>query len=167
MPRVCGGAGGEWGQHQGRCPCHPALAAEGSGARDGEAAPHSRAEAIQGGARSRVRFARRSVCPNGGAHSDKPVRRPWTGLAQVRTAGRPKSAAKLRPAAMKTSQRATKVAALVGMVQPSSSKGSRIGTKGVGLPLSYTTCQYGAGRRRGSCFAQKERGRQSHRPFSL
>ena len=32
-------------QHQGRCPCDPALAAEGSGARGGEATPHTRAEA--------------------------------------------------------------------------------------------------------------------------
>ena len=32
-------------QHQGLCPCKPALAAEGSGARGGEATPHTRAEA--------------------------------------------------------------------------------------------------------------------------
>jgi hypothetical protein len=28
-------------EHQGRCPCHPALAAEGSGAWGGKATPHS------------------------------------------------------------------------------------------------------------------------------
>ena len=32
-------------QHQGLCPCKPALAAEGSGARGGEATPHTRADA--------------------------------------------------------------------------------------------------------------------------
>ncbi|AHH53024.1 hypothetical protein AI22_08605 [Pseudomonas aeruginosa YL84] len=40
------------------------------------------------------------------------------------------------------------------------------GHEGVGFPLSYTTCQYFGGRRDGSCFAQKERGRQSQRPSS-
>ncbi len=35
-------------EHQGLCPCHPALAAEGSGARGGGAAPHSPAEAVRG-----------------------------------------------------------------------------------------------------------------------
>lgn len=54
-------------QHQGLCPCHPALAAEGSGARGGEAAPHSQAEAVSGGRRSRVRSARASVRRNGEA----------------------------------------------------------------------------------------------------
>lgn len=36
-------------QHQGLRPCHPALAAEGSGARGGGTAPHSPAEAVSGG----------------------------------------------------------------------------------------------------------------------
>ncbi len=52
------------------------------------------------------------------------------------------------------------------MGQPSNWNDSRTGTKGVGFPLSYTTCQYFGGRRDGSCFAQKERGRQSQRPSS-
>lgn len=44
-------------EHQGLCPCHPALAAEGSGARGGGAAPHSPAEAVQG------RGLKRALCP--------------------------------------------------------------------------------------------------------
>ncbi|SFP17752.1 hypothetical protein SAMN05216601_106149 [Ectopseudomonas composti] len=54
-------------QHQGLCPCHPTLAAEGSGARGGEAAPLSRGQARFHGVGSRVRCARASVRRNGGA----------------------------------------------------------------------------------------------------
>ncbi len=36
---------------------------------------------------------------------------------------------------------------LASMGQPSSWNASRTGTKGVGFPLSYTTCQYFGGRR--------------------
>ena len=54
-------------QHQGLRPCHPTLAAEGSGARGGEAAPLSRGQAIHDGAGSRVRCARASVRRDGEA----------------------------------------------------------------------------------------------------
>ncbi|VXB74951.1 conserved hypothetical protein [Pseudomonas sp. 8O] len=54
-------------QHQGLCPCHPTLAAEGSGARGGEAAPLSRGQARFHGVGSRVRCARASVRRNGEA----------------------------------------------------------------------------------------------------
>ena len=54
-------------QHQGLCPCHPTLAAEGSGARGGEATPLSRGQARFHGVGSRVRFARASVRRNDGA----------------------------------------------------------------------------------------------------
>ncbi|MOA22872.1 hypothetical protein D3C78_1434650 [compost metagenome] len=72
----------------------------------------------------------------------------------MRVADRPKSVATPSAQLMKNNQRATKNDALTGMAQPSSSNGSCIGTKGVGLPLSYTTCQYFGGRRAGVCFAQ-------------
>jgi len=57
-------------QHQGLCPCKPALAAEGSGARGGEATPHTRAEAWGHCApSSRIRLRRsygRGTHPQGG-----------------------------------------------------------------------------------------------------
>ena len=56
--------------NQGLCPCNPALAAEGSGARGGEATPHTRAEAWGHCApSSRIRLRRscgRGTHPQGG-----------------------------------------------------------------------------------------------------
>ncbi|MCY1364575.1 hypothetical protein D9M69_513850 [compost metagenome] len=42
-----------------------------------------------------------------------------------------------------------------------------MGTKGVGLPLSYTTFQYFGARRAGLCFSQYETGWQTQRPATL
>ncbi len=69
-------------QHQGLCPCHPALAAEGSGARDGRAVPHSQAEAVSGG--SAVKGALRPCfrSPERWSCSDEPGARPLTGMLQ-------------------------------------------------------------------------------------
>jgi len=71
----------EGDQHQGRCPCHPALAAEGSGARGGRAAPHSQAEAVGGRAvKGALRPCFRS--PERWSCSDEPGARPLTGMFQ-------------------------------------------------------------------------------------
>lgn len=62
-------------QHQGLCPCHPALAAEGSGARGGEAAPRSPAKAGDGHAfKGSLRPCFRS--PERWGCSDEPGARP-------------------------------------------------------------------------------------------
>lgn len=115
--------------------------------------PHTpEGSAIQGGGRSRVRFARLGL---GAVVAVGPIRN-FVSHADKRQADADKE----------KEQPAMRVEISADMAQASNSKGSRIGTKGVGLPLSYTTCQYCGGRRAGSCFAQQERGRQSHRPFS-
>jgi len=47
------------------------------------------------------------------------------------------------------------------------SNGSRSGTKGVGLPVSLTTCQYCGGRAPGLCVAQYEGGTTCRRPLTV
>jgi len=64
-------------QHQGCCPCHLATAALGSGARGGEATPHSRARLWFDRGCSRVRFARDSVRRDGEAVTTSRGRVPW------------------------------------------------------------------------------------------
>lgn len=65
-------------EHQGRCPCHPATAALTSGARGGEATPHSQGEPFLNEVASSVRCARASVRRDDKARHDEPGARHLT-----------------------------------------------------------------------------------------
>lgn len=70
-------------EHQGLCPCHPALAAEGSGAR-AEELPHTPRLRLSGGEafKGALRLCFRS--PERWSRSDEPGARPLTGIGSVR-----------------------------------------------------------------------------------